>query len=121
MSLVNEQWEFTKDIAKLIIFADTNGFVLTGGEWFRTIEQQKIHVQNGNSKTMNSKHLSRLAMDFNIFYDVDSDGDMDLIERTEHVKKFASKLGEYWCSLSPKNLWGFSAWGWDSPHFERDV
>jgi hypothetical protein len=121
MSLVNEQWQFLQDVAKLIQFAAGNDFVLTGGELYRTIEQQKIHVQNGNSKTMNSAHLSRLAIDFNIFYDVDADGDIDLIEHTEHVKLFAAKLGTYWCSLSPKNLWGFSSWGWDAPHFERRV
>lgn len=121
MSLIHEQWSFLRDVAKLIEFAEENKFLLTGGELYRTLEQQKIHVANGNSKTMNSMHLSRLAIDFNIFFDLDEDGDYDLVERTEDVKRVASKLGKYWCSLSPKNIWGFSAWGWDSPHFERRV
>lgn len=121
MALIDEQWAFLQDVVKLIQFAKDHGFLLTGGELYRTLEQQKIHVQNGNSKTMNSRHLNRLAIDFNIFYDIDKDGDFDLIEKTEHVKAIASQLGAYWCSLHPKNLWGYSAWGWDSPHFERNV
>jgi peptidoglycan L-alanyl-D-glutamate endopeptidase CwlK len=119
MGIINEQWAFLKDVAKLIEYAEQEGFLLTGGELFRTLEQQKIHVTNGNSKTMNSAHMTRLAIDFNIFFDLDEDGDYDLVERTEDVKRVASKLGTYWCGLSKKNLWGFSAWGWDAPHFER--
>ena len=119
MSLVDEQWEFAKDLAKLIAFAEGQGFKLTLGEAFRTIEQQRIHVQNGVSKTMHSGHLNRLAQDYNIFFDLDNDGDYDLVDREQDVKLVASKLGVFWCGLNPKNIWGFSAWGWDAPHFER--
>lgn len=121
MSLRQEQWEFVKDLGKLTAFAEAQGFQLTLGEAHRTLEQQRIHVQNGLSKTMNSRHLDRLAQDYNIFFDLDDDGDYDLVEREADVKKIASILGNYWCSLNPKNLWGFSAWGWDAPHFERRV
>ena len=32
MSLSDEQWEFGKDIGKLIVYAEENGFKLTFGE-----------------------------------------------------------------------------------------
>jgi hypothetical protein len=120
--LRSAQWEFLQDVARLIDYAKAQGFQLTGGELWRTQEQQALHIQNKRSKTMNSKHLERLAIDLNIFYDVDEDGDMDLVTREEHVKTIAKVLGDYWERLRPpgKNVWGGS-WGWDSPHFERRV
>ena len=69
MSLSDEQWEFGKDIGKLIVYAEENGFKLTFGEAYRTVQQQKIYVKTGRSKTMKSKHMKRCAMDFNVFVD----------------------------------------------------
>ena len=57
MSLVREQAAFLLDVAKLINFATEQGFVVTGGELFRTAEQQQIYMKTGRSKTMNSLHL----------------------------------------------------------------
>ena len=42
----DKQWTFLKDIAKLIQWAEENGFKLTEGEGFRTSSQycrQKYH------------------------------------------------------------------------------
>lgn len=112
MSMVNEQWHFLKDIALLIKYAESRGFVLTGGELWRTPEQQKIYVETGRSKTMNSNHLKRLAMDFNIFVDGELCWDMSKLK----------ELGTYWESLSPENRWGgFFSTLTDMPHFERNL
>jgi hypothetical protein len=120
MILSDEQWEFTKDLCMLVFFADANGFKLTGGELYRTVEQQALYVQSGLSKTMNSGHLYRLAQDYNIFKDIDGDGDKDYIATEAQMMIHAHLLGDFWRSLDPKNVSGFD-WGWDYGHFERKV
>lgn len=111
MGLVTEQWKFLQDVAKLILFAEATGVELSGGELYRTEEQQKIYVNTGKSKTMNSMHLKRLAIDFNFFID---DNLM-----YDHPKIVA--LGTYWESLDDKNQWG-GFWNFkDYPHFQRTV
>ena len=111
MGLVIEQWKFLQDVAKLILFAEATGVELSGGELYRTEEQQKIYVNTGKSKTMNSMHLKRLAIDFNFFID------SNLVY--EHPK--VEELGKYWESLDEKNQWG-GFWNFkDYPHFQRTV
>ncbi len=67
MSLVTEQAAFLLDVCKLVQKANELGFTVTGGELFRTLEQQQIYIKTGRSKTMNSFHLKRLAIDLFIF------------------------------------------------------
>ena len=69
MSLVTEQAAFLLDVVKLIEYATQQGSVITGGELYRTPEQQQIHVRAGRSRTMNSMHLKRCAIDLNFFKD----------------------------------------------------
>lgn len=123
MSKSQIQWEFLQDVSKLISFAFLNGFKLTGGELKRTSEQQQLYVDQGKSKTMNSDHLHSLAIDLNIFYDYDDDGDKDYlsgtVSNTEAIE-ISKKLTEYWKSLNPLNYCG-ADWGWDLPHFGRKM
>lgn len=112
MSLVAEQAAFLLDVCKLINKATELGFVVTGGELFRTAEQQQIYIKTGRSKTMNSNHLKRCAIDLNFF----KDGQL-----TYHIPTL-KPLGEYWESLNPKNQWGGHWKSFkDVPHFERRV
>ena len=112
MSLVNEQAEFLKDVAKLINKCFELGFVVTGGELWRTSEQQEIYLKKGLSKTSNSMHLKRCAIDLNFF----KDG--VLVGKREPLVP----IGEYWQSLNPKNRWGGNFTSIvDCPHFERNV
>lgn len=110
MSMVNEQAAFLLDVARLIQKATEMGWTVTGGELYRTAEQQEIYVKTGRSKTMNSNHLKRLAIDLNFF----KDGVLT------YEKYLLQPIGNYWESLSPKNSWGGN---WetfkDVPHFER--
>ena len=112
MSLVVEQAQFLMDVCKLVVFATKQGFVVTGGELFRTPEQQEIYVKTGRSKTMNSYHLKRCAIDLNFFK-----GGVLVYDKT-----VLQPLGDYWESLNKKNSWGGN---WNSfkdvPHFERRV
>jgi len=110
MSLMQEQAAFLKDVVKLLNKAYELGFEITGGELFRTAEQQQIYVKTGRSTTMNSNHLRRCAIDLNIFKDGVLTYDVNVIR----------PLGEYWKSLNPKNDWGgFWKSFKDVPHFER--
>lgn len=117
MSMILGQAAFLCDVRELLDRAEQLGFVVTMGEAFRTTEQQMIYVQTGRSKTMNSEHLKRRAIDLNFF----SNG--KLCGR-EEIKP----LGDYWESLHPLNRWGGNWRGLvdaskssfvDAPHFER--
>lgn len=110
MSVVQEQFEFLKDVGNLLGKAIELGFVVTGGELYRTPEQQAIYVKDGRSQTMASNHLRRCAIDLNFFKDGKLTYDVETLR----------PLGEYWRSLNPKNEWGgFWKSFKDTPHFER--
>ena len=112
MSLVAEQAAFLLDVCKLIQYATEQGFVVTGGELARTVEQQQIYVKSGRSKTMNSIHLKRCAIDLNFFKDGKLTYDIPTL----------TPIGVYWEGLNPKNQWGgFWKSFKDVPHFERRV
>ncbi len=96
MTLSEKQQRFTYNISHLIQYAFTQGFMLTFGEVYRTEEQQEIYVSTGRSKTMNSRHLQRLAVDFNVFKGGVLINDPKIIQ----------PLGEYWMSLNTDNVWG---------------
>lgn len=109
MSLVREQFDFLQDVLKLIAYAIGLGFVVTFGEAHRTPEQQAIYFKTGRSKTLESWHIKRLAIDLNFFLD----------GRLCYDKAKLQAIGDYWESLSPKNKWGGN-WNFrDLPHFER--
>jgi len=96
MTLREKQSVFAKNIAKLIDFAYTQGYELTFGEAFRTEAQQMIYVNTGRSKTMSSRHMVRLAVDFNLFRSG------ALLNRPIDYKP----LGDFWEGLSTENRWG---------------
>ena len=109
MSMVDEQFAFLLDVAKTIQYAASLGLKVTGGELYRTAEQQQIYVKTGRSKTMKSKHLARLAIDLNFFRDGKLTYDVP-------------EVGKYWESLSSQNSAGMFWKAFkDGPHFERRV
>ena len=132
MTLSDHQWEFLKDVAKLIQYAESIGIKLTGGELYRTADQQwlyyegyeiehdKLKKTTPKSKTMNSYHLRRLAIDFNVFIN----------KVLTYEYKDIEPLGIYWINLNKTyNRWG-GDWNrngkkddgfLDTPHFERKI
>lgn len=109
MSLSEKQQIFTKNIASLIAYADLLGIGLTFGHAYRDIETQKRLVKEGKSRTLNSYHLKRLAVDFNFFVN----------NRLTYKKEDIKELGEFWEGLHPKNRWGGNFKSFlDTPHFE---
>ena len=112
MSLVLVQAEFLLDAAKLIQQAAKMGFVVTGGELYRSPEQQQIYVKQGKSNTLSSLHMQRLAIDLNFFKDGKLIGD----------KQILAPVGAFWESLHPLNSWGGNGITlYDPPHFSRGV
>jgi len=112
MNMVSEQAAFLLDVCKLIEHATKEGFVVTGGELYRTPEQQQIYVKSGRSRTMNSLHLQRQAVDLNFFKN--GKLTMDRIS--------LAPLGLFWESLHPLNSWGGNGVKLlDTPHFSRGV
>lgn len=110
MSLQNEQTIFLNDIMLLIAYAMSKDFEATFGEAYRTPEQQEIYFRAGKTKTMNSYHLKRLAIDLNFF------------KNGEYLtaKEDLQELGGYWEGLSELNSWGGNWTSFvDTPHFER--
>lgn len=109
MTIGQAQRRFTLLIAKLIVHAYENGWELTFGEAYRTKDQQVIYIQQGKSQTMNSRHLSRLAVDFNLFING------KYMTRSEDYEP----LGTYWESLDGHCVWG-GRWKSlaDGNHFE---
>lgn len=112
MSLREEQSKFTRDVHKLLTWAFSMGYEITLGEAFRTPEQQAIYFKSGRSKTMNSNHLKRCAIDLFVFKD----------GKLLSTKEEMQPIGNAWESLSKENRWGGNFSGFvDVPHFERNV
>lgn len=123
MGMVEQQAGFLRDFALLIQEATRQGFVVTAGELLRTKEQQEIYVHTGRSKTMNSRHLDKLAGDLNFFLnDVWVNG-----LPAAQARDILAPLGHFWEGLNALNTWGGNFdhdWSKedafkDVPHFER--
>lgn len=119
MTLGEHQEIFSSQVALLITKAIDMGFGVRLGEALRTPEQQKLYFNSGASKTMNSQHLKKLAIDLNLIVD----------GRLATAKEIAP-LGKWWESIDALNRWGGSWRGLveagkssfvDSPHFERQA
>lgn len=117
MTLSDEQFEFGKDLALLVLYISAIGQKCTIGEVQRTEAQQKLYVEAGKSWTMNSKHLKKLAADLNIWIDGVYIGALPASKAAE----LAEPIGAYWESLRPANTWGgrWSGRHKDVPHFQR--
>ena len=112
MSNVAEQAAFLLDVGRLVQKATELGFLVTAGELYRTPEQQEIYVKTGRSRTMNSLHIQRRAVDLNFFKD----------GKLVYDKHVLAPLGAYWESLNPLNSWGGNGVKLvDTPHFSRGV
>ena len=107
MKKSDKQWEFLLDVALLIQFAHRKGWKLTGGELWRTNEQQAWYVERGLSQTRQGQHQKRLAIDLNLFIKDEFRTDTESHQ----------PLGEFWESIRPENRWGgrFN----DGNHYER--
>ena len=119
LTLGKHQEAFAVHAALLIQKAGELGMSVRIGEVLRTEEQQEIYVRTGKSRTRDSMHLKKCAIDLNLF----------IGERFATRDEIAA-LGKWWESLDVRNRWGGSWRGKiergestfvDAPHFERLV
>lgn len=116
MSLREKQTAFVWLIVDFLAWCRAFGYVVTLGEVYRTEEQQKLYVQQGKSKTMNSKHRDRLAVDINLFT---KDGQLAGPEDYRPLGEKWEQMGGKWggrFGVAPVDY--AMKIGWDSGHFE---
>lgn len=119
-SLSQRQAEFTHAFSRLVLKAESLGLKVKVQEWNRDVDTQKRYIADGKSKTMDSRHLDRLAVDLALILPGGR-----VIAAGEEFRP----LGEYWETLGGR--WGGRfglenlpkaeqdrKLGWDSPHFE---
>lgn len=107
MTLSKKQQHFTVLVARLIIWANEQGYQMTFGEAYRTPEQAKLNAKAGKGIS-NSLHTQRLAVDFNLFIDGEYKTD------SEDYRP----LGEYWESIG--GAWGGRFSRPDGNHFSLE-
>jgi len=95
MTLRQKQSLFVQLIAHLIIFAYEQGYELTFGEAWRSLEEAKRLSLLGKGIS-GSLHASRLAIDFNLFKN-----GRYLTNSSDFLE-----LGMFWESLNPECAWG---------------
>ena len=110
MKLSDKQKIFARNMARLVEHIFNCGYSCTIGEVHRTPAQQRIYIEKGRSRLMNSMHLKKLACDLYIF---DSDGNLTWDEA--EIRPF----GTFWEGLNENNRWGGNWQSFkDVPHFE---
>ena len=131
MTLREHQESFSRDTIRLYNRILESGYTFTYGEAYRTELQAWVNSQKANSHIechaidgsvtkfpgsvggvgiSKSLHMSRLAIDVNIFH----------LGALITDKKMLQPIFDYWESLDPQNRAGgnFKSF-YDAPHFER--
>jgi peptidoglycan L-alanyl-D-glutamate endopeptidase CwlK len=116
MTLGQKQELFAKYVHQLLAKAWELGYEVRLGEAQRTLEQQQLYVNMGRSKTMDSQHIKKLAIDLVLLKN-------GAVCTHDQIKP----LGTWWEELDQNNRWGGSWRGLiaagkssfvDAPHFE---
>ena len=88
-------------------------------EMYRSVEQQRINVARGVSKTMNSKHLDGLAVDLAFLSDLEDDGKINYSpEKYKDLGVFWESIGGRWGGRFGDDPKTEKIEGWDAGHFE---
>lgn len=112
--LSDTQWAFLKDLHRLINFLIDNGVKTTGEELKRPDREQLRRYNDGESNIKTGGgHQEKRAIDLNFWIN-------NILTTSKKKIKF---IGDYWKSLSPKNVWGgdfkVPSGVWDCGHFEK--
>ena len=106
MNLGQHQEIFSMHVLLLLNKAFDLRYNVRIGECQRPIEMQQIYVKSGRSKTMDSEHLNKCAIDLHF--------------TKNGVLCYPKELGDFWESLDPLNQWGGNWKSFkDCPHFQR--
>lgn len=122
MKFSDKQWAFLKDVGKLIEHINKIGWKATGGDLYRSREEQERKLQQGLSKAAagQSRHQDRLAIDLNLW---DENGDYipNLKLGRDDLKDKLEVVASFWRDLNPRNRWGGDWQFFDPYHFERGL
>ena len=106
MTLSEKQRLFAKLLGAFLIWIDSQGYEVVGGDWHRTPAQAAANAAAG-SGIVNSLHTISLACDLNLF--------IDGVYQTESAAY--KPLGDYWKTLHPDCRWGGDFSKPDGDHF----
>jgi len=100
--------EFTESLRKLLNYCHYVGIQVQIDWVRRSVREQEHLVRSGRSWTMNSRHLSAMAVDLLV------------IENGEFVEDGwqYEAMGRYWKSLGEGHIWGGDWKNRDVYHFE---
>jgi hypothetical protein len=102
MTLGQKQRHFVLMVAELIHYAYSRGYEFSFGDAFRDPRlhgEVGVKLGYGHAK---SCHKLKLAIDLNLFADIDADGDLDYVSSGETSQY--KELGEYWEAMG--GTWG---------------
>lgn len=105
-TLGDKQRRFARLVGLLIEWSYANGFELTFGDAYRSVEQAKANAAAGKG-IINSLHCERLAIDLNLFRHGEYQTSSSAYE----------PLGAYWESLGTDCAWGGRFTKPDGNHF----
>jgi hypothetical protein len=118
MTLREKQTKFWFMVAQLILKSVTLKTPFFIFEWTRSIEQQRINVAKGVSKTMKSDHLEGLAIDIIFLEDIQDDGKVNFsAEKYKPLGEFWESIGGEWGGRYGDNPATEVIEGWDAGHF----
>jgi len=124
MRFSEKQAIFLRNFALLILYINSNkNWYSTAGELLRTVDQQRIYLKTGYTRTLKSLHLIKMAGDLNIFI-------YGIYANAKQFPDEFRKIGEYWQSINKANEWGGrfgveprdykTKIGWDPAHFQMN-
>ena len=100
--------EFTESVRKLLNFCHENNITVML-DWVRRSMREQVNLVNeGRSRTLNSRHLWAKAVDLLVVKD-----NQFLEDGPEY-----EKMGAFWKSLGPNHIWGGDWKFRDVYHFE---
>lgn len=104
--LLRQQTTFSVLIARLVAWANDNGYAVTYGEAWRPDKMAVWYASTGQG-IKNSLHRLKLAFDLNFFLDGKQ------LVTVEELRP----LGTYWKTIHPLCRWGGD---WTKPHPDAD-
>jgi len=97
-----KQARFARLLARLILWAEEQGYEVTLGEVWRPRWVAEVYFNQGKG-SMESLHTCRLAADLNLFVD----------GRYQTASEAHAPLGAHWKGLDPEARWGGDFTRWD--------
>jgi peptidoglycan L-alanyl-D-glutamate endopeptidase CwlK len=119
MRLRAKQAKFWLKVAQVMLKAAEWRTPIVILDWDRTAEEQMRLVERGASKTLNSKHISGLAVDFAFLDDIEDDGTINWDnEKYRPLGEYAESIGLTWGGRFGDKPETTKIEGWDCGHLE---